>query len=214
MNSLVLYAFPGSCSNVSMIAMEEAGIEYSTKLIRLMKGEHKQPEYLAVNPKAKVPALSVDGEIFTENPAIISCLNHLYPNKAILPSSSNKLQEIQQISDLCFISASVHPLITRLCKPEFFGSEASIESITEKAKTALEDAFRLIEQKLDSSGSWWYGDEWSAMDAYIFWVFNRVIPCGFDVSRYPKFVSHDRNMRERAGVKSALEKIKALQSQI
>ena len=51
----------GSCSLASHIALEEAGAKFEAQRINLREQEQKRPEYLAVNPKGKVPALVVDG---------------------------------------------------------------------------------------------------------------------------------------------------------
>ena len=56
-----LYFSKGSCSLASHIALEEAGAKFEAQRINLREGEQKQPEYLKVNPKAKVPALALDG---------------------------------------------------------------------------------------------------------------------------------------------------------
>ena len=214
MTDILLYAFPGSCSNVSMILLEQIPIDYEIKLVKLINGEHKSRDYLDINPKGKVPALSVDGEIFTENPAIITLLNALFPEAKLLPSAETHKTQAQQLSDLCFISSTVHPLVTRLCKPEFFGPVTVSNDITRRATEGLKEAFSLIEQRLNDKGPWWYGDIWSAMDAYLFWVFNRVSPCGFNSAPYPNFSSHDKRMRDLRAVTSATKKINLLKAQL
>ena len=50
-----------------------------------------------------------------------------------------------------------------------------------------------------ASGPWWYGDVWSAMDAYLYWVFWRVEGAEFPVKEYPLFYDHARRMETRAG---------------
>jgi len=55
-----LYVAPGACSRVPLITLKEAGVDFELALIRFMKGAHKQPDYLALNPKGKVPCLVTD----------------------------------------------------------------------------------------------------------------------------------------------------------
>jgi glutathione S-transferase len=50
--------------------LEELGVEYTTKDIDLRKGEHRMPEYLALNPTGQVLTLEVDGFILAESLAI------------------------------------------------------------------------------------------------------------------------------------------------
>ena len=57
---LTLYFSPGACSLASHIAIEETGVPYEAKLTALAKGEQRTPEYLAINPRARVPALKTE----------------------------------------------------------------------------------------------------------------------------------------------------------
>ena len=58
----------GTCSLASHIALEDAGAEYSTVRIRFETNERGGPEYLAINPKRRVPAMFTDRGILTETP--------------------------------------------------------------------------------------------------------------------------------------------------
>jgi hypothetical protein len=51
---------PGACSLASHITIEETGAPYEAKLTAIAKGEQHTPEYLAINPRARVPALKTD----------------------------------------------------------------------------------------------------------------------------------------------------------
>ena len=79
-----LYFSNGSCSLASHIALEEAGAAFTAERVNLREGEQKQPAYLAVNPKAKVPALVVDAGVITENPAILSYVADTHPQAQLL----------------------------------------------------------------------------------------------------------------------------------
>ncbi len=59
MPSVALYYSPGSCSRVSMIALEETGIAYAAIPVILANGEQMADAYRELNPKGKVPALKV-----------------------------------------------------------------------------------------------------------------------------------------------------------
>ncbi len=54
--------------------LHEAGLEYETKSVDLSKGEHKQPEFLAINPAGQIPAVDIDGMRFAESVAIVQYL--------------------------------------------------------------------------------------------------------------------------------------------
>ena len=86
MPDVELYWGPGSCARVPFIALEEAGADFTLHVINRFAGDAKSPEYLAVNPKGKVPTLVVDGWILTENPAIQTYIAGAYPDAALLPT--------------------------------------------------------------------------------------------------------------------------------
>ena len=70
--SLKLFYSPGACSLVSHIALEEAGADYEAVRVMLAQGEQLRPEYLAINPHARVPALATHDGVVTENIAILN----------------------------------------------------------------------------------------------------------------------------------------------
>ena len=61
MTAITLYMAPGPCARVPAIALEEAGVDFETQLIRFMKGQHKSPDYKKINPKVKIPAMVIEG---------------------------------------------------------------------------------------------------------------------------------------------------------
>ena len=164
---------------------------------------HKSPDYKRLNPKGKVPALVIDREALTENVAIIFHLNRLFPNAGLLPPTTDPLDQARQIADLCFCSATLHPLVTRIRMPQFFASPDAVQSVWEKGAAGMTEYFQLIEDRL-GAGDWWYGHDWSAMDAYLYWVFWRVEGANFDVTPYPRFTAHAHRMEQRPSVQRAL----------
>jgi glutathione S-transferase len=68
---LKLFYTRGACSMVPHIAPEEAGAQYEKVLIDFRAGDQLRPEFLKVNPKARVPVLLTDRGVLTEIPAIL-----------------------------------------------------------------------------------------------------------------------------------------------
>ena len=204
MTDIVLHFAPGSCSRVSLTALLETGAEFKAELMRFGKGGNRSPEYLRLNPKGKVPLLVVDGEPLTENVAILSFLNQMFPEAGLLPPVTTPIDAARQTADLCFCSATLHPVVTRLRMPGRFVAPKGARSVWEKSAEVMHGNFRLIEDRL-AKGPWWYGDAWSVMDAYLGWVFWRVEGSDFPVTSYPRFADHNRQLSARPSVKRALE---------
>jgi glutathione S-transferase len=79
MAELTLYHASPSRSSVVLWMLEELGQPYDVNLIRLSEGENLKPEYLAINPMGKVPALSHRGTVITEVAAICTYLADEFP---------------------------------------------------------------------------------------------------------------------------------------
>ncbi|MDE1917962.1 MAG: glutathione S-transferase N-terminal domain-containing protein [Sphingomonadales bacterium] len=80
---LDVYAFATPNSIKVPIALEELGLNYNLRGVNVRKGEQKAPDFVALNPNAKVPVL-VDGDlVLTESAAILVYLaektGHLLP---------------------------------------------------------------------------------------------------------------------------------------
>jgi glutathione S-transferase len=68
-----------------------SGVPFDLRFISLRAGDHKKPDYLAVNPKGEVPALQLpDGTVVTELPAIIQWFAEAAPGSGLLPQDPGK----------------------------------------------------------------------------------------------------------------------------
>ena len=204
--TIQLYYSPGSCARVTAIALEEAGLDFEVCLMRMARGEHKQPEYLAINPKGKVPAVVIEGRVLTENVAILGYLNTLYPAARLLPAAADEGERFNQLADLCFCASTLHPIVTRICIPRFFAeTDDARKQVHEAAVTMMHGQFQIVENRLNDR-PYWYGEDWSVMDGYLYWVWCRVLGGGFPVDAYPLFANHARAVEARPSVVRALER--------
>ena len=80
-----LFYAPHTCSLASHIALENAGAEYTTVRIDFAAEEQRKPQYLAVNPKGRVPALATGDGILTETPAILAFIAQSFPQARLAP---------------------------------------------------------------------------------------------------------------------------------
>jgi glutathione S-transferase len=204
MTKMTLFFAPDSCSRVPLIALEEIGDPYSLEIVAFMKGQHKSPEYLALNPKAKVPTLVVDGEPLTENVAILVWLAERFPQAGLLPECHDGFARARLISDLAYCASGLHPIVTRLRIPHYFCDTAEgSRRAFEMAEVAMRPNFALIDRRL-ADNRWWYGDRWSIVDAYVNWIWFRVTGTQFDGAAYSNMHRHDAQMKERPAVQRTL----------
>jgi glutathione S-transferase len=83
MPDLTLYHAAPSRSSIVLWMLEELGEPYEIKLIKLSAGDNMKPDYLAINPMGKVPALNHRGTIITEVAAICTYLADAFPEKKL-----------------------------------------------------------------------------------------------------------------------------------
>ena len=83
-----LYYSPGSCALASHIALQEAGADYRAERIDFKANQQNSPEYLAINPKGRVPSLITDRGILTETPAVLAF--RAAPFKLAEPTASRR----------------------------------------------------------------------------------------------------------------------------
>jgi glutathione S-transferase len=197
--------FPGTCSRVTLIALEEIGEPFSTRTITGNRSE--DPEFLALNPKGKVPLLVIDGIRLTENTAIVSYLARTRPQARLLPRD-DLLVEIDALATMSWFAAGVHPAITRMRFPErFCDAPGSADRTRTLAGEVLLGCFEIIEERL-ADRDWLY-EEWSVVDGYLLWVWFRAVGSGIDGSRFPRCAAHAQRCEQRPSVARALDREEA-----
>ena len=110
MRMLTLYGYPLSSAAYRVrIALALKGVKVSTVNKQLRRGEHRQKDYLKINPQGCVPVLALeDGTVLTQSLAIIEWLEESYPLPALLPADANARARVRSLSQL--IACDIHPL--------------------------------------------------------------------------------------------------------
>lgn len=204
MADLKLFVAPNTCARVPTIALEEAGATFETELIRTAAGQQHTPEFLAMNPKGKVPTLLIDGEPLTENVAILTWIADAFPEANLMPKASG-LEKLKQTADLSFFSATVHPTVTRVAMPIKFipDKKASFESVRPLGMQDMDKIMKMIDARLED-GPWWYGDQWSIVDGYLYWVWTRCLGVGYPDAPFPNIRRHRELSDSRPAVQRAM----------
>src|SRR5262245_27703651 len=88
-DSIVFYHSPLSRGRIVHWMLEEVGAPYEVKLVRMDQKEHKKPEFLAVNPMGKLPAIVHRGVVVTEAAAICTYLADAFPQAGLAPQPTD-----------------------------------------------------------------------------------------------------------------------------
>lgn len=210
MPAMELVWFPGTCSRVTLVALEEIGEPFETRVSPVARTTDR--EFLTINPKGKVPVLVIDGVPLTETPAIMTHLASRYPAARLLPSD-DRPEAIDALATMCWIASGMHPAITRLRYPLRFcdlpGSEDRTRAL---AADALRACFEVVEQRLVDR-EWLYG-EWSIVDAYLLWAWFRAVGSGMDSQGLPRCADHAARCELRPSVARALDREESTYAQM
>jgi glutathione S-transferase len=196
--------YPGSCSRVSLIALEEVGVPFTTRLVDLLAGEQDGPEYRRLNPKGKVPTLLVAGRPLSENPAILTYLDRRVPTPRLLPAAG-EWEAIEALSLISWFAAGIHPALSRFRNPLASCRDAACaDPVRTVAGRQLEDAFAILESRLGTRDSLF--ENWSIVDGYMSWLWFRAVGSGMDAAPFPRCAEAVAATESRPSVARALDR--------
>jgi glutathione S-transferase len=115
---LIFYHSPQTRSGSVLILLEELGAPYTLRDLNFKTGAQRQPDYLAVNPLGKVPAIVHNGALVTELGAIFIYLADAFPQNNLAPAIGDPLRG-PYLRWLVFYGSSFEPaVIDRYMKHE------------------------------------------------------------------------------------------------
>jgi glutathione S-transferase len=199
---LKLFHAWGSCSLASLITLEEAGADYELVIMDTKAGDQRKADYLAVNPKGRVPALVTERGVLTETPAILSYIPETHPSAKLLPTDPwERAQAHAFNSYLCSTVHVAHAHKHRGYRwTDDLAAQAAMTAAVPKNEIAC---FELIETQM-FAGRWVLGEAFSVCDAYLFTLFGWLEGDGVDPRRFPRLWEHSERMRERPAVSKVL----------
>lgn len=200
-----LFYNPGACSLASHIALLEAGATVDLVRIDLKAGAQRQPDFLAINPKGRVPALTTGGETLTESTAILTYAAMAFPQAGLAPlDDAMAFAKVQAFN--AFLASSVHVTFALERRGERYADdEAARQSLARKAPSTLDQHFALIEAMLADGRPFVHGTSYTISDPYLF-LFSR----WYDQRGYgskdktPNVYAHLQRIGEREATKAAI----------
>ena len=198
-----LFYAPHTCALASHIALEEAGAAYTTGRVDFASNGQRQPEYLAVNPKGRVPALVTDSGTLTETPAILAFIAQSFPKAGLAPFDDPfAFAQVQAFNS--YLCSTVHVAHAHRMRGNRWADDpAAIAEMKRKVPQSVGAAYDLIEHGM-LKGPWVMGDTYSICDPYLFTVSEWLEGDGVDLARLPKVIAHRNRMSERAAVRKAI----------
>ncbi len=182
------------------IFLAEKGIKLTTKLLSIPAGEHKHPDFLAINPLGQVPALALDdGEVITESLSICRFLEALNPDPPLFGRGPKGVAEVDMwvrrvelrlMMPVGMVWAHTHPFTARVVKPQYteYG-----ESNRPRALVAMAEIDAALESR-----PWLAGKDYSMADIVLLSVVDFAEWIGL---KMPEELGNLRSWHERASAR-------------
>lgn len=186
---LILYTDSSPNGFKITIALEELGLPYVLKHVRIEQGEHRQADFLKLNPHGRIPVLVDEdtGVTLFESAAILLYLAE--KTGRLLPT--NLVMRWSAITWLMFHASSMGPILGQRVHYEVFEKNASKE-VVDRYRRLTEDAFATLDNHLKDN-FWLAGSEYSIADIATFGWMHIARLIDFDFSRFSRLSAwHDR----------------------
>lgn len=163
-----LYFSVGTACFAPLMVLEEEGLPFRLIETDIEAGAHQTPEYLAINPAGKVPALKLpNGEILTEASAICLYLADTHDLRRVAPGVDEP-ERAQFLRSLIFLATTLQDHFKRYYYPERYSSDPGHASAIEaKALDFLRDSFSVVDRVLSANGPYHLGERYSVADTYL-----------------------------------------------
>ena len=194
-----LYIKPGACSMASHIVLTEIGGDFAVEMVDTAASETASgANYREINPKGKVPALEVDGEVLTEGPAILQFLGDRAANDRLAPVGGTMARaRVNEV--LNFTGTELHIAFGPLF------SAASTDAQKEAARQAVALKLHWLEDRLADGRPYLTGPDFTIADAYAFVVINWANFTGIALSRWANPSAYVARVAGRPSVQKVLK---------
>jgi glutathione S-transferase len=203
-----LYFAPGTCALASHIALAEAGASYTTVKLDFKANQQNSPEYLAINPKGRVPTLVTDRGVLTETPAMLAFIAQSFPQAKLAPLDDPfEFAKVQAFNS--YLCSTVHVAHAHKMRGARWATEeTTFADMKRMVPKTVGACFALIERDM-LRGPWVMGEQYTVCDPYLYTLAGWLEGDGVDIATLPKVAEHRKRMSERAAVQKVMAEEKS-----
>lgn len=200
---MLLYYAPGTIAVAVAIALHEAKASFETQKLDFRQAEQTKPDYLAINPKGRVPTLDVEGTLLTETGAILEYIAATHPEAKLVPDDT--IQAARMRSIMYYLASTVHVNHAHKLRGSRWADkpESHADMAAKVPQTMAESATFIETQCL--TGPFVMGADLTLADPYTFVACNWLEGDGVDLADYPKISAFQKIMRARPSVQAVIE---------
>lgn len=161
-----LFYSPGSASLLVHWLLIETDAPHTLVKVDTASGEHKRPEYLAMNPNGVVPTLSIDGTPHYEAAAMAMHLAEAFPQAGLAPLAGDPMRAAY-LQWMFNLANMVQPLLRQWWYPHEPAGEAQADAVRERLDERLGAHWARIDAHLAAHGPYLLGETRTAADFYL-----------------------------------------------
>lgn len=168
----VLYGGAFTRALITEMVLAEGGLDYELRKVDIAAGEHRTPEYLAVNPAGGVPALvTPEGVMLHETPAINLYLAERHDLTHIAPQFDEP-ERGPFLDGLFYLAGEIEPAMKRYFYPDRFAvRRQDAAAVKARALDMALERLAVIDRRLSEGGPYYIGESFSLVDLTMaYWV--------------------------------------------
>ena len=202
---LKLYWVKGTISIAVAIALEEAGLPYDALQMDFKTADQTKPDYLAVNPKGRVPALALeDGTVLTETGALLDYIAAIAPTANLVPTAPQDAAHMR--SAMYYLASTMHIAHAHKMRGSRWATQqSSFDDMAAMVPETMAACAAYVDTHI-LRGDYVLGDTFSIADPYLYVVCNWLSGDGVDVALYPKIENFMTEMQTRPSVRAIYQK--------
>jgi glutathione S-transferase len=172
-------------SSRSIFALHESGAAWTSRVVDPRVGETRRPEYLAINPLGKIPALADGALLLWESNAINWYVAEKHPEAGLLPASIEGRAAVHRwlFFQAGHVSPACFPILRTLPSVQSFWNVKADPQAAEAGRKELGRYLPVLEAAL--AGRDWLEAEFSLADIAYAPHFMLLVQTGFDFTPYP-----------------------------
>lgn len=196
-----LYYTPGTISIAVAIALEEAGLAYDPVKVDFATAEQTKPDYLALNPKGRVPTLINEaGDALTETGALLDYISALAPQAGLVPDVPALAAHMRGV--MYYLASTMHVAHAHKMRgSRWADQQSSFDDMTAKVPETMRACATFVEENA-LRGDFVTGNTISIADPYLFITCNWLEGDGVAVSDFPGIRGFLERMEARDSVKT------------
>lgn len=191
-----LFYANGTISIAPAIALIEAGIDHDLARLDFANAAQTKPEYLAINPKGRVPALVLDdGKVLTETGALLDYIAAIAPDAGLTPDSPEDAAHMRSV--MYYLASTMHVAHAHKMRGSRWSDKPESQAdMTAKVPETMTACAQYVEAEC-LRGDYVCGAEFTIADTYLFVVCNWLEGDGVVLSDFPKITAFLSRMENR-----------------